>query len=524
MSIRGIDVSDYQPNINWRSVANAGISFAFIKATEGRTFVAEVFDRYWRETKENGIIRGAYHFFRPASNVRQQAELFLRTVKLEDGDLPPVLDIESTDGVDALTIRERMAEWLTILEEETGILPIVYTYPGFWDGLGSYGFTDHPLWIAHYTRAPQPIVPGGWKSWVFWQYTDRGQLYGVPGNLDINLFESQQQGDSGAKVENLQRLLQKHGFDPGSIDGNFNTATKNSIINFQQFYGIETNGTGDLKTWTALMGRVRSRNIPSPSPSPSPTPGPSPTPDAIIRLINVGQFYQGFALQDQALNWLQGQIPQEIIAEFAQKWRNLPPDPRATIYLTQACKYYRSLYHQNLALEWLQGQINLEVLTEFAKRWRGEIYREEVSVGLREICRSYQGSSLQNRALEWFQGQILPLTLAQFAHLWRQQPFDRNATIRFIDVCRFYRGLPSQNLSLEWLEKRIPLEILIELGDRWKETIKVASPAAIQLVNVCNYYQGLKGQKEALQWLQGQIDPATLAAFASRWREDKTGR
>jgi lysozyme len=521
MSIRGIDVSDYQPNINWRVVsANAGISFAFIKATEGRTFVAEVFDRYWKETKANGIIRGAYHFFRPASDVRQQAENFLRTVKLEDGDLPPVLDIESTDGVDALTIRERMAQWLTILEEETGILPIIYTYPGFWDQLGSTGFTDHPLWIAHYTSAPQPIIPGGWKSWVFWQYTDRGELYGVPGKLDINLFESLQLGDSGPKVEHLQKLLQKHGFDVGTIDGKFGSGTRNALINFQQFYGIESSGTGDLRTWTFLMGRVKARSIPSPSP----TPQPLPEPEVPIRLINVGQFYQGFAVQDQALNWLQGQIPQTIMAEFAQKWRNLPPDPAATIRLTEACKYYRGLYHQNLALESLEVQINLEVLTEFAKRWRGEIYQEEVSLGLIEACQSYQGSSLQNRALEWLEGHILQFTIAEFAHLWRQQPFDPRATIRLADVCRFYRGLPSQNLSLEWLEKRIPLDILKEFGDRWKETINLLSPPPIELVNVCKYYQGLEGQKEALKWLQGQIDPAILAAFASRWREDKARR
>lgn len=522
MSIRGIDVSDYQPNINWRSVASAGISFAIIKATEGRSFVAEVFPRYWRETKENGLIRGAYHFFRPASDVRQQAENFLRTVKLEDGDLPPVLDIETTDGVDALTIRERMAQWLTILEEETGILPIVYTYPGFWDSLGSRGFTDHPLWIAHYTNAPQPIIPGAWNSWIFWQYTDRGQLYGVPGNLDVNLFESQQLGDSGPKVEHLQKLLEKHGFPVGTIDGKFGNSTSNVLKNFQQFYGLQTNGTGDLKTWTALMGRVKAKNIPSPSPTP--TPIPSPVPELPIRLINVGQFYQGFAVQDQALNWLQSEIAQPIIAEFAQKWRNLPPDTRATINLTEVFKSYRGLYHQNLALEGLEAQINREVLTEFAKRWRGEIYQEEVSLGLIEVCRSYQGSSLQNQTLEWLQGKLIQFTIAEFAHLWRQQPFDPKATIRLIDVCRFYRGLPSQNLSLEWLQKRIPLDILKELANRWKETIKVLSPSPIELVNVCNYYQGLEGQKEALQWLQGQIEPAILAAFASRWREDKTRR
>lgn len=521
MSIRGIDVSDYQPNVNWRAVASSGISFAFLKATEGRTFIAETFDRNWRETKANGIIRGAYHFFRPASDTRQQAELFLRVVKLEDGDLPPVLDIESSDGVSALAIREKIAEWLTILEEETGILPIVYTYPGFWDQLGSYGFTDHPLWIAHYTRNPQPIIPGGWKSWVFWQYTDSGQVYGAPGNIDINFFENVEPGDYGPKVEHFQRLLQKHGFDPGGIDGNFDPDTRTAVVNFQSSYQLQTNGIGDLKTWTALMGRVKTSNIPSPTPTPTPTP---PSPELPIRLINVGQFYQGFARQDQTLNWLQSQIAQPIIAEFARRWRNSAFDPTATISLIEVSKYYRGLYDQNQALEWVQGQIDWEVLEEFAKRWRGEIAPPEIRLELIEACESYRGLGRQNQAIDWLQSQILPLTLAEFAHLWRQQAFDETATIRLRDVFRFYRGLPSQNLSLEWLQRRVQLEVLEEFASRWISTVSVAVTPPIQLVNVCKFYGGLEWQKEALQWLQGEIEPEILGDFARRWREDRSSR
>ena len=96
MSIRGIDVSDYQSNVNWQAVAQGGILFGFVKATEGGTLVSQTFARNWSAMKAVGIQRGAYHFFRPASSVQAQIDLFLNTVKLEPGDLPAVLDLETT--------------------------------------------------------------------------------------------------------------------------------------------------------------------------------------------------------------------------------------------------------------------------------------------------------------------------------------------------------------------------------------------------------------------------------------------
>ena len=84
MSIRGIDVSDYQPIVDWQAVARSGISFAVIKSTEGESFVCKVFPSYWEQTKANGLIRGAYHFFKPDSDPIKQAYHFLKIVKLQD--------------------------------------------------------------------------------------------------------------------------------------------------------------------------------------------------------------------------------------------------------------------------------------------------------------------------------------------------------------------------------------------------------------------------------------------------------
>ncbi|MBL0015595.1 MAG: hypothetical protein IPP17_03940 [Bacteroidetes bacterium] len=104
-SIRGIDVSRYQGKIEWAKVKQAGIRFAFIKATEGTDYVDPYFAVNWDEAKDKGIARGAYHFFRPAQDGKAQAEHFLKQVKWTKGDLPPVLDLEVTDEVTAAAIR-----------------------------------------------------------------------------------------------------------------------------------------------------------------------------------------------------------------------------------------------------------------------------------------------------------------------------------------------------------------------------------------------------------------------------------
>ncbi|RYZ15472.1 MAG: hypothetical protein EOO16_27345, partial [Chitinophagaceae bacterium] len=103
-SIHGIDVSRYQQQIAWSAVGamdidGIRIGFAFIKATEGVSNVDPSFKRNWRESKKAAIVRGAYHFFLPSKSGRLQAEHFIRTVPLQSGDLPPVVDIENAGGV-----------------------------------------------------------------------------------------------------------------------------------------------------------------------------------------------------------------------------------------------------------------------------------------------------------------------------------------------------------------------------------------------------------------------------------------
>lgn len=196
-AVQGIDVSHHQGSIDWKSVAKAGILFAFAKLTEGDTFVDSQFARNWSEMKDAGILRGAYHFFRPAKSASAQAEKFIQTVgNLDSGDLPPMLDLEETQGHNEWTDlpqEERVAValgWLDLVEDGLDVKPIVYTRRGFVTAhLGDPGrLTDYPLWIAHYTKAAKPAIPSGWKKWTIWQYSETGKVSGIPGNVDMDRF------------------------------------------------------------------------------------------------------------------------------------------------------------------------------------------------------------------------------------------------------------------------------------------------------------------------------------------------
>lgn len=186
----GIDVSNYDGNVVWRKVKQAGYAFVFVKATEGLTFKDQYFPTNWAGIKQVGIIRGAYHFFRPAKDAKQQAENFLSYVgEIEDDDLPPVLDLEHYPASvenewKNITKAQRIKvikAWLETVESATQRKSIIYTSQGFW---GSYldgvkDFADHPLWVAHYTSKPQPTQPDEWAEWAFWQYTDKGEVPGI---------------------------------------------------------------------------------------------------------------------------------------------------------------------------------------------------------------------------------------------------------------------------------------------------------------------------------------------------------
>lgn len=192
--VHGLDVSHYQGTVSWAGVIQNGYRFAFVKATEGVSSTDPQFSTNWTGAKAAGLVRGAYHFYEPGSDPQQQAEHFLDTVWPEGGqplpgDLPPVLDVETTGGQSAEEIVQGIQTWLSLVQQRTLRIPILYTSHGFWDGLGTSQFGSHPLWVAEYgVAAPSPL-PAGWQQWRFWQFSQTGSIEGISGDVDLDVFQ-----------------------------------------------------------------------------------------------------------------------------------------------------------------------------------------------------------------------------------------------------------------------------------------------------------------------------------------------
>ncbi|MEO0228325.1 MAG: GH25 family lysozyme [candidate division WOR-3 bacterium] len=193
--VRGVDVSGYQhpggKQIDWSQVYKAGYTFAFIKATEGTSYTNSYFTTDVNNGRNAGILMGVYHFARPdkGNDAKAEAEYFIKTAGeyLKEGYLRPVLDVEKAGNLSKKELSEWVKEWMETVEKETNIEPILYTYSSFGRDNLDDSVTQYDLWIAHYTARESPDT-ANWGSWNFWQYTSRGSVPGIEGNVDLNIF------------------------------------------------------------------------------------------------------------------------------------------------------------------------------------------------------------------------------------------------------------------------------------------------------------------------------------------------
>ena len=185
----GFDVSEYQSEIDWEQTYHIDesfeLSFVFIRATAGKNKVDKRFKENWKASKERELIRGAYHYYRPNENSIEQAENFIKNVKLEKGDLPPVLDIEKlpkSQSIDSLKVGLR--RWLKKVEKHYKVKPIIYSGESYYTDFLKEEFSEYPLWIANYNFWRNDLE----SDWQFWQFTEKAQIEGVEGMVDVNIF------------------------------------------------------------------------------------------------------------------------------------------------------------------------------------------------------------------------------------------------------------------------------------------------------------------------------------------------
>lgn len=181
----GLDVSNHQGPVDWPTVAadDDGLAFAYIKATEGATWVDASFAQNWTGAEQAGLQRGAYHFFTLCRPGLEQAENFLRTAPPVGSALPPAVDLELAGNCSERPSTEDVnAELDAFLDEVEAVWGRdVLLYVGE-DWEGRYPVLDRserPRWLVSHLGRPD-------RDWTVWQFHWMGRVDGIDGRVDVN--------------------------------------------------------------------------------------------------------------------------------------------------------------------------------------------------------------------------------------------------------------------------------------------------------------------------------------------------
>ncbi|ALN97934.1 glycoside hydrolase [Bacillus phage vB_BpuM-BpSp] len=189
VKIKGIDISHWQQdrqNIDWKKVANDGVKFAFIKATEGTSYTDPTLKTNASGAKSAGIPIGFYHYahFKNESQAVAEANYFYSKVKDIDFQLPLVLDIEhgSFTSLGKSNVTKLAVKFLETLKAK-GANVMVYAYKAFFDSSLDFNtMKPYGIWYARYT-SQESVIPNGVS---IWQYTEKGLINGIKGTVDVN--------------------------------------------------------------------------------------------------------------------------------------------------------------------------------------------------------------------------------------------------------------------------------------------------------------------------------------------------
>jgi GH25 family lysozyme M1 (1,4-beta-N-acetylmuramidase) len=187
----GMDVSSHQGSVAWSTAWANGARFAYVKATEGTTFVDPTYAKRVRQARKAGVPVGAYHFARPdRGDGDDEARFFLATADIRAGDMLPMLDLESSEGLSASELTAWTGAWVrTVTRHLAGLglagRPIIYTPFNLEKGFGCY------CWVARYSNVFRaPVVPRPWQRAAIWQHSNGkyGPVKDVPGfgPVDVN--------------------------------------------------------------------------------------------------------------------------------------------------------------------------------------------------------------------------------------------------------------------------------------------------------------------------------------------------
>lgn len=184
---KGIDISNWQGNVDFAQVKNSGVQIVFMKATEGNYYVDVKLNANYQGSKNNGLLVGFYHFFKASIDAKVQAKYFVDNIQGKTPDCRLALDIETSDGFNSSDFSNKCFVFLEEVKRLSGKDVVVYTYTNFAQTSLTSSLSAYPVWIAHYgvtTPGNNPI----WSNWVGFQYSDSGSISGVSGNCDLDTF------------------------------------------------------------------------------------------------------------------------------------------------------------------------------------------------------------------------------------------------------------------------------------------------------------------------------------------------
>lgn len=264
-----IDVSNNNGVIDWDKTYVAGVRTGWAKATEGLSFLDGYLCRNLAAMRRLKIHDGYYHFARPAEDATRQADWYVDSVLRVGGFgvKEPVLDIEDAGGLNKAKLTAWMLMWLARVERRTGRVPAIYCSTSFAEEcFDCQKFPRYPLWLASY-GVSSPRVPAGWTSWTYWQYTDKGRIDGINGDVDLDYLRGEvkalmilMQGSTGDAVKTLQEQLKK-ALGLGSsfaVDGQYGPATAAAVKSFQLQQRLTVDGIAGKQTLSALANVVHS--------------------------------------------------------------------------------------------------------------------------------------------------------------------------------------------------------------------------------------------------------------------------
>lgn len=198
MALLGTDISTWEddPNtqkeIDFQMMKDAGAWFCIFKASQAKR-TDRVFSISWSDCK--GILpRGAYHYLDWTCSELDQADYFSRVLEPDMPEGPVIADYECTKNIPP-DAQGRLWNFLTRVEKNLGVIPVIYTGPYFWleHGTPNLGWTKYPLHIANY-QVQKPMIPPPWTEYLLWQFTDRGPggVYGAEAKgIDLNYFNNE---------------------------------------------------------------------------------------------------------------------------------------------------------------------------------------------------------------------------------------------------------------------------------------------------------------------------------------------